>query len=111
MNKKELEIERETVADMQKRGSSLSSKDKEELLRLKCRTDFVTFAKIITDLQFKSYPVHELICSYLQNIGDGNKDYKYSAISLPPRTGKSMLISRIFPAWQMVLLDIPRMRD
>ena len=101
MNKKELEIERETVTDMQKKGSSLSSKDKEELLRLKCRTDFVTFAKVITDLQFKSYPVHELICSYLQNIGDGNKDYKYSAISLPPRTGKSMLISRIFPAWQM----------
>ena len=53
MNKKELEIERETVADMQKKGSSLSSKDKEELLRLKCRTDFVTFAKVITDLQFK----------------------------------------------------------
>lgn len=101
MNKKELENERAIVADMQKKGSSLSSSDKEELLRLKCRTDFVTFAKIITDLQFKSYPVHELICSYLQNIGDGNKDYKRSAISLPPRTGKSMLISRIFPAWQI----------
>ena len=101
MNKKELKEEREIVADMQKRGSSLSPSDKEELLRLKCRTDFVTFAKIITDLQFKSYPVHELICSYLQQIGDGNKEYKYSAISLPPRTGKSMLISRIFPAWQM----------
>ena len=101
MNKKELKEEREIVADMQKRGSSLSATDKEELLRLKCRTDFVTFAKVITDLQFKSYPVHELICSYLQNIGDGNKDYKYSAISLPPRTGKSMLISRIFPAWQI----------
>lgn len=101
MNKKELEEEREIVADMQKRGSSLSATDKEELLRLKCRTDFVTFAKVITDLQFKSYPVHGLICSYLQNIGDGNKDYKYSAISLPPRTGKSMLISRIFPAWQI----------
>ncbi len=101
MNKKELKEEREIVADMQKRGSSLSATDKEELLRLKCRTDFVTFAKVITDLQFKSYSVHELICSYLQNIGDGNKDYKYSAISLPPRTGKSMLISRIFPAWQI----------
>ena len=101
MNKKELEKEKEIVADMQKKGTALSPKDKEELLRLKCRTDFVTFAKVITELQFKSYPVHELICSYLQNIGDGNKDYKRSAISLPPRTGKSMLISRIFPAWQM----------
>jgi len=101
MNKHQRDDELALVADMQKKASSLSSKDKEELLRLKCRTDFVTFAKIITDLQFKAFPVHELICNYLQNIGDGNKDYKRSAISLPPRTGKSMLISRIFPAWQL----------
>lgn len=101
MNKKELEEERAIVADMQSRAGSLNSADKQELLRLKCRSDFITFARIITDLQFKPYPVHELICSYLQNIGDGNKDFQRTAISLPPRTGKSMLISRIFPAWQL----------
>lgn len=101
MNKKELAEAKELVVDMQKRGDSLNAIDKQELLRLKCRTDFITFARVITDLNFKPYPVHELICSYLQNIGDGKKDYKRSAISLPPRTGKSMLISRIFPAWQM----------
>jgi len=101
MNKQQRDDELALVTDMQSRVGSLSPADKQELLRLKCRTDFITFAKIITDMQFKAYPVHELICSYLQNIGDGNPEYKRSAISLPPRTGKSMLISRIFPAWQL----------
>jgi len=101
MNKQQRDDELALVVDMQSRVGSLSPADKQELLRLKCRTDFITFAKIITDMQFKAYPVHELICSYLQNIGDGNPEYKRSAISLPPRTGKSMLISRIFPAWQL----------
>ena len=106
MNKKELADERATVAEMEKNAKSLSSTDKQELLRLKCRTDFLTFARYITSEvpiagKFQPFKVHEIIGEFLQNIGDGRKDYKQSAISLPPRSGKSLLISKVFPAWQM----------
>jgi predicted phage terminase large subunit-like protein len=101
MNKKQLKKEKELVNEMEESYSSLSSSDKVELLRLKCRTDFITYAKFITNQNFKAYKVHDLIGSYLQKIGDGEEDYIQSAISLPPRTGKSMLISQIFPSWQL----------
>ena len=106
MNKKELAAEKKTVREMEKSLKSLSAADKQELLRLKCRTDFLTFARYITSEvpiagKFTPFKVHHVIGDFLQKIGDGEPGYKQSAISLPPRTGKSMLISKIFPAWQM----------
>jgi predicted phage terminase large subunit-like protein len=106
MNKTELKKEKKIVAEMQEGVKSLSPTDKQELLRLKCRTDFLTFAKYITSEvpiagQFKPFKVHTVIGSFLQNIGDGNPDYRQSTVSLPPRSGKSLLISKIFPAWQL----------
>jgi predicted phage terminase large subunit-like protein len=106
MNKKELKQEKEQVIEMEKSIKSLSASDKQELLRLKCRTDFLTFARYITSEvpiagKFTPFKVHHVIGDFLQHIGDGEKNYKQSAISLPPRTGKSLLISKIFPAWQM----------
>jgi predicted phage terminase large subunit-like protein len=106
MNKKELAKEKAQIVQMEDSIKTLSASDKQELLRLKCRTDFLTFAKYITSEmpvsgKFKSFAVHEVIGSHLQNIGDGNPEYKQSTVSLPPRTGKSLLISKIFPAWQL----------
>lgn len=106
MNKKQLNKEKEIVLSMENEIKSLSALDKQELLRLKCRTDFLTFARYITSEvpvagKFTPFKVHNVISKFLQNIGDGEKDFKQSAISLPPRTGKSLLISKIFPAWQM----------
>lgn len=106
MNKAEAKKEKQTVKEMEESISSLSPPDKQELLRLKCRTDFLTYARFITSEvpvagKFKPFRVHEVIGGFLQMIGDGEKDYKQSAISLPPRTGKSLLISKVFPSWQM----------
>lgn len=106
MNKKELAKEKSLVIEMENSIKTLSASDKQELLRLKCRTDFLTYARYITSEvpiagKFTPYKVHHVIGDTLQRIGDGEKEHKQNAISLPPRTGKSLLISKIFPSWQM----------
>ena len=106
MNKAEVKAERQIAKEMEGDIKSLSASDKQELLRLKCRTDFLTFARYITSEipiagKFSPFKVHNIIGDFMQKIGDGEEEYKQSAISLPPRTGKSLLISKIFPAWQM----------
>jgi predicted phage terminase large subunit-like protein len=106
MNKKELQKEKIMVQEMEKSITTLTNSDKIELLRLRCRTDFLTFARYVTSEvptsgKFQPFKVHELIGSYLQKIGDGEKEFNRTAISLPPRTGKSLLISKVFPAWQL----------
>lgn len=106
MNKRDLAKEKLVVKDMDENLKTLSSSDKLELLRLRCRTDFLTFARYITSEVstsgvFQPFKVHGLIGSYLQKIGDGEKEFSRTAISLPPRTGKSLLISKVFPAWQL----------
>lgn len=101
MKKTDVLREKKIVDEMQANYRSLSASDKQELLRLKCRTDFLTFAAYITEGNFRPYKVHKLISSFIQQVGDGQSSHKKTAISLPPRTGKSMLISQIFPAWQI----------
>lgn len=106
MNKADVKKEKQSVKEMEANIASLSPSDKQELLRLKCRTDFLTYARFITSEvpiagKFQPFKVHEVIGHFLQKIGDGEKGYKQSAISLPPRTGKSLLISKVFPSWQM----------
>lgn len=106
MNKKDVKKEKQLVKEMEKRAKSLTPTEKQELLRLKCRTDFLTFARYITKEvpvagSFKPFKVHRVIGDHLQKIGDGESTHKQSAISLPPRTGKSLLISKVFPAWQL----------
>jgi predicted phage terminase large subunit-like protein len=106
MNKKEALKEKIQVREMETDLKSLSATDKQELLRLKCRTDILTFARYITSEvpiagKFIPFKVHNVIGDFLQRIGDGEEAHKQSAISLPPRTGKSLMISKIFPAWQM----------
>ena len=106
MNKKDVKKEKQLVKEMEKRAKLLTPTEKQELLRLKCRTDFLTFARYITKEvpvagSFKPFKVHRVIGDHLQKIGDGEPTHKQSAISLPPRTGKSLLISKVFPAWQL----------
>jgi predicted phage terminase large subunit-like protein len=106
VNKAELAREKELVREMEGRIESLSFSEKKELLRLKCRTEFITYAKYLTrevstNGIFQPFPVHELICDWVQKICDGDNDYQRSAISLPPRTGKSLLISKLMPSWQL----------
>lgn len=101
MNKKEVAKTKLIVEEMKANYANLSQKEKEELLRLRCRVEFITFAQFITNGTFKPFKVHRLICDFIQRVGDGDQDLKRSVISLPPRTGKSMLISKIFPAWQL----------
>ena len=106
MNKAEAKAEKQTVKEMEGDIKSLSASDKQELLRLKCRTDFLTYARYITSEvpiagKFTPFKVHNVIGDFLQKIGDGEEEHKQSAVSLPPRTGKSLLISKIFPSWQM----------
>ena len=106
MNKAELVKEKQTVKEMSADIEKLSTADKKELLRLRCRTEFTTFAKFITrevtnNGVFVPYKVHSLICEYVQGICDGDPKFRRTVISLPPRTGKSMLLSKLMPAWQI----------
>lgn len=106
VNKAQLAVEKKQVAEMQSRIETLTPPEKKELLRLKCRTEFLTYAKYLTREVgtsgiFQPFPVHELICDWVQKICDGDQEFQRSAISLPPRTGKSLLISKLMPSWQL----------
>lgn len=106
VNKAERDKERQLVVEMSKDVEKLSASDKKELMRLRCRTEFMSYAKFITREVsssgiFQPYDVHKLICNWAQNVSDGNPDYQRTAISLPPRTGKSLLISRLLPSFAL----------
>ena len=70
---------------------------KAERLRYLCQTNFLAFAAYISDWSFKPYAVHRLVCKEIQDIADGK--LKKSIIALPPRAGKSMLVSQLLPAF------------
>jgi predicted phage terminase large subunit-like protein len=106
VNKVERDKEKRLVVEMSSDIEKLSPEDKKELLRLRCRTEFITFAKFITreistNGVFVPYSVHSLICGYVQGICDGDPKFRRTVISLPPRTGKSLLISKLMPVWQL----------
>ena len=57
MDKKQLQKEKDIVSAMQANLQALSPIDKQELLRLKCRTDFLTFAKFMTIINHAKNPL------------------------------------------------------
>ena len=61
----------------------------------------MSFIVILSGKQFKPYPVHQLVVDFVQKVADDEKGYEYSTISLPPRTGKSTIVSRYLPAFQL----------
>lgn len=86
---------------------------KKLLLRLKhaleSRNDMLTFARFMMpdpntpdDTSKSQYSVkkhHQVICAALEEVEKGA--IKRLIISLPPRAGKSLLVSKLFPVWYL----------
>lgn len=68
-----------------------------EALKLQaCRDDFLTFVREMWPA-FVEGPHHVEMARQFQNIANGTE--KRITVSMPPRSGKSMLTSVFFPAW------------
>ena len=66
----------------------------------KARTDFLTFVKIFAPTLVSDFEMGrhiELLCEKLQGVVDGN--VKRLMVFLPPRSSKSLICSKLFPAW------------
>ena len=64
------------------------------------RTDFLSFVKLLSPelvYDFKMGAHIKVISDKLQQIGDGT--LKRLMVFLPPRSSKSLLCSKLFPAW------------
>lgn len=99
-----------TDADIRALAANLSRFSPEEQLQIaaivdelerreharKCRDDLIEFCKHM-DPTYVVAPHHKKLADLLMQIAYGNKDR--IAVSIPPRHGKSHLISTLFPAW------------
>jgi len=64
--------------------------------------DFLTFVKMMAPILIADFQMGrhiELICHKLQQIENG--DVKRLMVFLPPRSSKSVICSKLFPAWYM----------
>ena len=64
--------------------------------------DFLTFVRLMAPLLIADFHMGrhiELICSKLQQVDDGT--CKRLMVFLPPRSSKSVICSKLFPAWYM----------
>ena len=70
-------------------------------LRLQCRSSLISYMQWIVEPlgSFKVKPFHEQICDALEEVMVGKT--KNLIITMPPRTGKSTLVSQGFPSWAM----------
>jgi predicted phage terminase large subunit-like protein len=69
-------------------------------INLRARDDFLTFVKVFAPTlvsDFKMGKHIKLLCSKLQGVVDGN--IKRLMVFLPPRSSKSLICSKLFPAW------------
>lgn len=69
-------------------------------INLRARDDFLTFVKVFAPTlvsDFKMGRHIKLLCSKLQGVVDG--DIKRLMVFLPPRSSKSLICSKLFPAW------------
>jgi predicted phage terminase large subunit-like protein len=69
-------------------------------INLRARDDFLTFVKVFAPTlvsDFKMGKHIKLLCSKLQGVVDG--DIKRLMVFLPPRSSKSLICSKLFPAW------------
>ena len=67
---------------------------------LRAKDDFLTFVKIFAPTlvsDFKMGKHIKLLCQKLQGVVDG--DIKRLMVFLPPRSSKSLICSKLFPAW------------
>jgi len=69
-------------------------------INIRARDDFLTFVKVFAPTlvsDFKMGKHIKLLCSKLQGVVDG--DIKRLMVFLPPRSSKSLICSKLFPAW------------
>ena len=69
-------------------------------VKARAKTDFLTFVRktaptLVTDFKMGSHI--ELLCDRLQKVAEGK--LKRLMVFLPPRSSKSLIASKIFPAW------------
>jgi len=67
---------------------------------LRAKEDFLTFVKVFAPTlvsDFKMGSHIKLLCRKLQGVVDG--DIKRLMVFLPPRSSKSLICSKLFPAW------------
>ena len=67
---------------------------------LRAKDDFLTFVKVFAPTlvsDFKMGSHIRLLCKKLQGVVDG--DIKRLMVFLPPRSSKSLICSKLFPAW------------
>ena len=97
------------IADLLQRLPMMDDKEKLEVLGIieeverrqhsqKCRDDLIEFCKHI-DPEYIVAAHHRKLANLLMDIAEDKKDR--IAVSVPPRHGKSHLISTMFPAWYL----------
>ena len=93
--------EKKVIEEMTENFSQLTPSERKELIRLKCRNELLTFMVIASNKTFKPYDVHRLVTGFVQKTADDDPEYERTIVSLPPRVGKSTIISQYLPAWQL----------
>jgi hypothetical protein len=73
-----------------------------DITSLKCESDFLTFVKLMAPTLVSDWKMGkhiEVISDKLQKVVDGK--IKRLMVFLPPRSSKSVICSKLFPAWYM----------
>ena len=95
------EVEGKTPEEINNISLSLDLREKlTHYANMKAKDDFLTFVKIFAPTivsDFKMGRHIELLCEKLQGVIDGST--KRLMIFLPPRSSKSVVASKLFPAW------------
>jgi len=96
-----LDIQTNELPDLSGVSDFINFKDKlSNYTLLKAKTDFLTFVKIFAPTLVSDFEMGrhiELLCEKLQGVVDGN--VKRLMVFLPPRSSKSLICSKLFPAW------------
>jgi len=96
-----LDIQTDELPDLSGVSDFINFKDKlSKYTLLKAKTDFLTFVKIFAPTLVSDFEMGrhiELLCEKLQGVVDGN--VKRLMVFLPPRSSKSLICSKLFPAW------------
>lgn len=81
---------------MTKQSPAVKALAQLELRKRKRQKSFKTFCKAVFP-DFQTFPHTMRLLNVLQDVGDGNR--KRVLIMMPPRYGKSLMSSRLLPAW------------
>lgn len=103
----DLYLNESVIKDLLDSLPSMSDTEKESVLQIieeverrqhadKCRNDLIEFCKHV-DPDYVVAPHHAKLAALLMDIAADKKDRV--AVSVPPRHGKSHLVSTMFPAW------------